>query len=82
MADPIKVSFDEKALTSESAHQKTIMRWSAFQKVTVEKQHICVWYRESQAVVIPQSVFKSEEERDEAVAFINTQIAQSIQDGN
>jgi len=73
-ADPITLTFDENGLTSEQTHQKTIWKWSAFHKVSVEDGSINLWFGRLQAVVIPARAIGSDKQLTNLVENFRTKI--------
>ena len=76
LADPVGITVDDQGLTSEQQHQKTIWKWSAFRKVSVEDGNIFLWFGNLQAVMIPARSFQDHEERDDLLHYINERISQ------
>ena len=76
LADPVGITFDDQGLTSEQEHQKTIWKWSAFRKVSIEDGNIFLWFGNLQAVMIPARSFQDHQERDDLLRYINERISQ------
>lgn len=74
LADPITITFDDDGLTSEQPHQKTIWKWSAFHRISVENRNIYLWFGTLQAVMIPARSFGRDAQRNDLVEYLVARI--------
>ncbi|MFK7901290.1 MAG: hypothetical protein AB8B49_00445 [Nitratireductor sp.] len=80
LAKRITISFDKAGITSAQIHHKTIWRWAAFHKYSVENNNIFLWYEKNQALMLPSRVIESDEERAKLMQKIEANISNSTAD--
>lgn len=76
-AETVTVHFDDDGITSEQTNQKTIWKWAAFHKLTVENEDIFLWFDNMQALMIPSRAFETSEKKAELTSYLEEKIQQS-----
>lgn len=78
MADPITIKFDDEGVTSEQTYQKTIWKWPAFHKLTIENSGVYLWFDKQQALMIPSRAIQVDKERKELITYLEEKIGCSV----